>query len=409
MGHRHLRGFAELERIGRNNFELVAVCDEVADNAGFMAEEASRLLGRRPNIALDLDELEKMGVKALDVTTTPRSHHEIVSEAVERNWHIMVEKPMGLTVRACNVIRECVDRSELVVSVAENFRRDPISRLARALLEAQAIGSPRLMIQQSVSGSDLMTISKWRHQKDQSGVLLDVDVHTMDMAEYLLGEIEEIYSRVKLHERVRRNPAAYGQEGGSNPAGVYGRWQAEMPAEFEATAEDAAYSTLGFKSGAVGQFITDHAGHGEVVWRRQIFGAGGSMLLPKDRSGGCIILNRDGEPVLDDQRILDLVPDFHLDEITSALFASQRPWRYEFDFSSTDRKLIAVEYADFARAIEHGSPPEVDVEQGMRSVAAAYAVLESGTLGLPVRLRDMISGKIDAYQRDIDCTLFPDV
>ena len=65
MGHRHLRGFAELERIGRNNFELVAVCDKVADNAGFMAEEASRLLRRRPVIARDFDELEDLGVKAL--------------------------------------------------------------------------------------------------------------------------------------------------------------------------------------------------------------------------------------------------------------------------------------------------------------------------------------------------------
>ena len=407
MGNRHLRAFAELSRIGRNAFELAALCDTVADNARYMAEEASRLLGQRPEIVRDLDALEDLGVEALDVTTSPRSHHVIVSEAVEHNWHVMVEKPLGLTVRACNFVRQCVKSSRPVVSVAENFRRDPINRLAKALLKAQAIDSPRLMVQQSVSGGDRMVISMWRHQKDQSGVLLDVGVHTMDMAEYLLGEIEEVYSKTKLHERVRKNPAATGQEGGSNPAGVYGRWQSRMPAEFEATAEDAAYTTLGFKNGAVGQFISDHAGHGEPIWRRQIFGSGGSMLLPRDRSGGSIVLHRDGEDAVDNERILQLVPDFHLDDITAALFEGDRLWRYDYDFPLTDRKLIAVEYADFARAIDGHSRPEVDVDQGTRSVAAAYAVLESGAIGLPVRVEDVLSGEVDTYQRDIDGAIFP--
>ncbi len=407
MGNRHLRGFTELSRIGRNAFELVALCDTVADNARYMAEEAQRLLGQSPEIVQDLGTLEDLVVEALDVTTSPRSHHAIVCEAVTRKWHVMVEKPLGLTVRACNFVRQCVKSSKSVVSVAENFRRDPINRLAKALLKAQAIGSPRLMVQQSVSGGDRMVISMWRHQKDQSGVLLDVGVHTMDMAEYLLGEIDEVYSRAKLHERIRKNPAATGQESGSNPAGVYGRWQSKMPAEFEATAEDAAYTTLGFKNGAVGQFISDHAGHGEPIWRRQIFGSRGSMLLPRDRSGVAIILHRDGEQVIEDKSILDLVPDFHLDDITAALFEGNRLWHYGFDFQETDRKLIAVEYADFARAIEDHSKPEVDVDQGTRSVAAAYAVLESSAIGLPVRLEDVISGKIDTYQRDIGGAVLP--
>ena len=134
MGNRHLRGFTELSRIGRNTFELVALCDTVADNAQYMAEEAQRLLGQSPEIVQDLGTLEDLVVEALDVTTSPRSHHAIVSAAVERKWHVMVEKPLGLTVRACNFVRQCVKSSRSVVSVAENFRRDPINRLAKALL-----------------------------------------------------------------------------------------------------------------------------------------------------------------------------------------------------------------------------------------------------------------------------------
>ena len=40
-----------------------------------------------------------------------------------------------------------------------------------------------------------MLISVWRHQKDQSGILLDVGVHHSDMMEYLLGDIETVYAK----------------------------------------------------------------------------------------------------------------------------------------------------------------------------------------------------------------------
>ena len=118
-----------------------------------------------------------------------------------------------------------------------------------------------------------MLISVWRHQKDQSGVLLDVGVHYADMIEYLLGEVETVYAQTRLHEPIRHNPAAVSGESGSNPAGVYTEWQRKMPAEFEATAEDAAYATVTFKNGAVGQYIEDHGAWGQGSWIRKIHGS----------------------------------------------------------------------------------------------------------------------------------------
>jgi predicted dehydrogenase len=65
-----------------------------------------------------------------------------------------------------------------------------------------------------------------------------------------------------------------------------------MPGQFEATAEDAAYATLNFANGAVGQYIEEHAGHGQSIWMRQIHGSTGSLDLPNDRSGRLITLHR---------------------------------------------------------------------------------------------------------------------
>ena len=402
MGHRHLYGLAELHHAGLSPFELVGACDPVRANAESLADDAEERLGTRPQVVESMEELEALGVVAVDITTTPRFHHTVAEEAIARGWHAMIEKPVGLTVRASNRIQQAAERSDSIVSVAENYRRDPMNRLGKALLDAGVIGSPRLMIHNTMGGGSNMTITVWRHQKNQSGVLLDVGVHFSDILEFYLGPVRTVYAQSRLHEPIRYNPAA-GQAGrsSSNPAGVYGKWQNQMPAQFEATAEDASYATLLFESGAVGQFIEDHAGHGQGVWTRQIHGSAGSLELPSDRSGQLITLHKDGEAICDES-LLDLVPDFHVEPITAALFGGDRLWGYEFPFPVTDRKLLATEYGEFGLAIEDGGSIEVDAAQGARSVALTYAMLESNVAGRALTMEEVLSEKVDAYQLEID-------
>lgn len=403
MGHRHLFGLAELHRNELSPFDLVGACDPVTENAESLASHAEELLGKRPTVVKSLEELEPLGIAAVDITTTPRYHHTLGVEAIQRNWHAMIEKPVGLTVRACNRIRKAAAESNRVVSVAENYRRDPVNRLAKALLDKGVIGDPRFMIHHTSGGGNMMTISVWRHQKDQSGVLLDVGVHFADILEYFLGDIESVYAQMRLYEPIRYNPAALGAESTSNPAGVYAKAQKAMPAEFQATADDAVYATINFKNGTVAQYIENHAGHGQGIWMRQIHGSKGSMDLPNDRSGRSLKLTLDRTNVIDNESMLDLVPDFRLDEATAKLFGGERLWRYEFPFEQTDRKLLAVEYADFGLGILGQRPVEVDIEQGSRSVAVSYAMMESGAAGGKLlSIDDVLAEKVTAYQQDID-------
>ncbi len=406
MGHRHLFGLAELHRAGLSKFELVAACDPVTANAESLATRAEEFFGKRPVVVEEMSALEPLGVAAVDITTTPRYHHTLGVEAIERGWHAMIEKPVALTVAAGNRIRAAAAKSDKVVSVAENYRRDPINRLAKALLDGGVIGDPRFMIHHTSGGGNLMMISVWRHQKDQSGVLLDVGVHFADIMEYFLGEITTVYAQMRLYEPIRYNPVALGAAPTSNPAGVYGQAQKAMPAEFTATADDTIYATINFRNGAVAQYIESHAGHGQGIWNRQIHGSKGSMDMPNDRSGRPLKLTLDRTRVIDDASMLDLVPDFRLDEATAALFGGERLWRYDFPFEETDRKLIAVEYADFALGILGARPVEVDLEQGARSVAVSYALMESGYAGgVVLSVEDVLNEKVGAYQADINVSL----
>jgi predicted dehydrogenase len=404
MGHRHMYGLAELHRAGLNRFELIGACDPVRDNAESLADQAAEHFGRRPTVVSKIEELAPLGVAAVDITTTPRFHHSLAVQALHHNMHMMIEKPVGLTVKACNIIKNAAEKLKLVVSVAENYRRDPINRLAKALIDNGIIGQPRLMIHNTIGGNNRMLISVWRHQKDQSGVLLDVGVHFSDMMEYFLGPITHIYAQTRLHEPIRHNPVAEGAKA-SAPNPIYEKFQRQMPAQFQATAEDACYATLTFANGAVGQYIEDHAGWGQGIWSRQIHGSKGSLDLPNDRSGQLITLHRVGEEPINDQRLLDLVPDFHLDQATATLFGGDRLWRYEQPFEYTDRKLLAVEYADLAAAILGEHPAEVDIVQGTRSVGVSYGILEAGLAGRVVTMEEILNEELDDYQKEINDSL----
>ena len=405
MGHRHLFGLVELDRAGWDRFELVAVCDPLRENAESLAQEAANHFETRPRVVTNLDELAAAGVEALDVTAPPRHHHTVIIDALNRGWHIMVEKPMGLTVQICHLIREAAQNSGSVVSVAENYRRDPLNRLARALLDAGVIGEPRLLRHLTIGGGDGIFATVWRHHKDQSGMLVDMGVHYADMMEYLLGEISTVYAQTSLHEPIRRKPRPKDEEPAAGPAAFYQRWRKKLPDEVKATAEDAAYATILFKSGAVGQYVEDHAGHGQPIWIRQIFGSNGSLDLPHDRSGNVIKLKIGADEPISDERLLQFVPDFQLDEVTAALYGGNRLWRYDLPFPEIDRKNIAIEYAEFAGAILGEQIIEVDVTQGARSVAIAYALLESNELGRAVTVNELLTGQIEGYQRAINDSL----
>ena len=405
MGHRHLRGLSALHAAGIPSMELVAACDPVEANAASLADHAEAAFGTRPAVVATLGDLHAHEVQAVDITSIPRAHHVLAVEALQRGLHVLIEKPMAPTVAACRRICDAAAASPAILSVAENYRRDPMCRLGRALLDSGVIGTPRLVVQHGVSGGDRMTISLWRHRREHGGILLDVGVHYADVLEYLLGPIDTAYAVTRLHEPVRRNPAAGDGEGAVDPANAYAQWQRQTPAEFEATAEDALYGTLTFASGVVGNIIQDHAGHGAGYGGRMVFGSAGSMTLPGDRSGGAITVDLDGGERLEGQALLDQVPEFRLDANTAALFGADRLCGYDQPFPVTDAGLLAVEYAELADAIRGGAPPEVDAEQGMSAVASYYALLESGVSGMPARVQDVLAGHIDAYQRELNESL----
>ena len=223
--------------------------------------------------------------------------------------HTLCEKPLALTIRGCNGSSPPPQRSGKILSVAENYRRDPINRLVRALLDDGAIGERQFIMETAVRGRDTLFITPWRHQKLTGTMTLDAGVHNADILQYYFGDAASAYGQVRLYEktRVRRDTAG--------PGGFYEKWAANLPPTIEATGEDAMFGLITFANGTLGQWIDHYAGHGESFSHRMVFGTRGSIAAPGDRNGRPVRLILDDGTDIADERVLDYAPSYRLDPV----------------------------------------------------------------------------------------------
>ena len=221
MGLRHLYGEVELQRRA-DSFDVVAVCDLNRSAAEHVANEAEKGLGRRPAVYTDFQDLldSEKDLDAVDIVTDVGLHHRLAFMAFEAGVNVAVEKPMGVTVRACLRMMEAAERAGKVLLVEENHRRDPVNRLVKAILDSGALGGTRLMHVASLGGTrSLPHGTAWRHIKNRGGFLLDYGVHDTDLFLYFLGEIESVFAETRLWEPVRQTAQHHAAEPESWGAG----------------------------------------------------------------------------------------------------------------------------------------------------------------------------------------------
>jgi phthalate 4,5-cis-dihydrodiol dehydrogenase len=77
---------------------------------------------------------------------TPHQHHaEHVAIAAARGKHILVEKPMAISLEQCDRIIAAVERAGVVLVVGHSHGFDRPIRRARAIIEGGAVGAPRMI------------------------------------------------------------------------------------------------------------------------------------------------------------------------------------------------------------------------------------------------------------------------
>ena len=399
MGRRHLRSYRVLGEAEPGRAELAAVVDPEPERAEFVAAEAEQLLGRRPAAFASLEEAAAAvpELDVVDIVAAPSAHHRVTRTAAEAGMHVLCEKPMAPTVAACRAMQRAAEQGGRVLSVAENFRRDPISRLARALVAAGAIGELRSLIDLSGSGGSRGHAGPWRYLRTEGGPILEAGVHNADMQQYLAGAATRVSGRVRLNEprRTYRDVPL---------KAFHDHYAHTNPEVAPADAADLLLATVEHSGGALGQWLYDDSLHGPRLRRFTLFGSEGQIDLPGVRTGRPLQVFRDDhDGALPDAAVLAMVPDFALDARTARLFGGERLARYENSGGGmdggADLKLLAIEMAELLDAADGGPAVEVGPEVGLSAAALVLACHESSAAGRPVTMSEVIDGTLDAYQR----------
>ena len=393
MGTRHLYGLKELIKTPFCRVELAALCDINPDNGERAAGVVETLLGSRPPVYTDLAEMARAtpDLDAVDVVTDPSFHHDVICQAADLGLHVLVEKPFGITVRTCRMMMEAAARNGTLISVAENYRRDPSARLARHMIAQGAIGEVYGAILHSVRAGKGIFITPWRHLKERAGPLLDMGVHFTDLIRYQLGEVREMYADARLIETEREKAPSE-----NSPYEFYRARHEALPETVPATAEDASSAIFRMESGIALNWMVQLAG--PVSFGQQlIWGTEGAIEGFGNRGSQIQLVEMDGSKV-EQAELLGRFPDFALEPLAEHFF----PTKVTAGDPAVDWKLIALEYHELSEAILDGRQLEVDGEEGMRDVAACHALCESSIAGRAVTMDEMVSGEVYAYQQEID-------
>ena len=369
MSGAHMGGYRELWSKGIKDFEIVAACDIAVERAEERATQAQEFQGgTKPAVYTELDEMlaKHPDLACVDICALHSAHHTLAVPALDAGKHVIIEKPFGITMRACKLMMDAADRNDKIISVAENYRLARIQRTRSWAIAQGRIGDPRMFFWVEVSEG----LGKWgwRNFKMDAGGgwALDGGVHFTDLMRYILGmEAEEVYAINKAYEPFRYD----------NPAEREGGYAVDV--------EDAMIATIKFEQGVTAQWTWVGSAPGHAFRQHTVYGSEGSL----DWNQG--LVPRGGEPISND----DLMQEF-----TNSLSDSER----EYYFPGGVEDTVAIELKYFADAIRSGGQPEVDAVEGMRSEAICMAVYESGWFGRPVTIEEIENCELEGYQKEIN-------
>lgn len=377
----HRNGYKAIMAAGCREFAVTACCDVLRERAEKAAADIAAFQGSTPRVFTSVTELIAAGcADAADICTPHYAHHACAIELLNAGLHVMVEKPIGITVRASKAIIAAGKRNRRVVATAEQVRRCQNSRAAEwALNTRKLIGDVRLAIVQSVDNGAFnydLSAFKWRGIKllVGGGMIMDSGAHFADMIQHLFGAVDEVACDTRAFDTrlIEGAPVL-----GSARADVEDTWQI----------------TMRFKSGLLVNWAYCRSAPGQKLATALYYGTQGSM---RDLGfpfhcfqGGCEVTLADGTKLSNAE-----VVEQYMKSLSEA--DKQRL----FPYGCLD--CFGIEVWDFVNSIRTGRQPEMDGMEGLRSKALCEACFESATLGRPVKYDSVLSGRVRAFQKPID-------
>lgn len=178
ISKQHMNGYMQHE-----NVDIVALCD--------INEE--RLIEKGAHYGITqlytdyLDLLKNENIDAVSICTWNDSHARIAIDALEANKHVLVEKPLTITVEEACLVEVAAQKTDKVIQVGFLRRHSTNVHFLKQLIDDGVLGD----IYYAKAGflRVLGNPGGWFSDRTRSGggPLIDLGVHMIDLCWYLMG------------------------------------------------------------------------------------------------------------------------------------------------------------------------------------------------------------------------------
>jgi predicted dehydrogenase len=311
--------------------KLVACFDLFPQSAQRLADANS---GCKPYV--DLKEF--LSDKSIDIVTIGApsgAHLDPAVAAAEAGKHVIVEKPLEITLERCDKIITACDKNKVKLATVFHSRFHDSSQKIKSAIESGRFGRLTLCdaIVKWYRTQQYYDSGKWRGtwELDGGGALMNQAIHTIDLLLWLTGRALEVTAHTALlgHENIE--------------------------------VEDTATATIKFENGAIGTIVGTTAAFPGYLKRIEISGTKGTAILEEED----IIKWDFDESKPEDEKIKEEM----LNRKSSGGGAS--------DPSAIDFSGHAKLFANMIKAIETDSKPLVDGIEGRKSVELILSIYKA--------------------------------
>lgn len=283
-------------------------------------------------------------IDIITIGTPSGAHIEPALAAAAAGKHIIVEKPLEITLERCDRIIAACRKSNVKLATVFHSRFHDSSKKIKKAVDAGRFGHLTLgdAIVKWYRTQEYYDSGAWRGtwELDGGGALMNQAIHTIDLLTWLMGPVVEItaHSALLAHERIE--------------------------------VEDVAVATLKFANGALGTIVGTTASYPGYLKRVEISGSKGSAVLEEE----------------------DIVKwDFAVSEPEDAEIRETMTYRQSGGGGAADPSAInftghAKLFANMIAAIEGKEELVVDGNEGRRSVEIILGIYKAAESGQVVRL-----------------------
>jgi predicted dehydrogenase len=250
----------------------------VAEMNAELAKAAAERLGFEEWTTNWEDLVESPDIDLVSIVTPNYLHAPMAIAAIAAGKHVFCEKPLADRAEQAQRMWQAAEAAGIVHGVNFNYRKVPAVQCIKRLIDSGRIGDIRQFRAAYLQdwGNDTRIPRSWKFQASSAGggVLIAVGCHVIDLARYLVGELERVAATTEIWIKERPVPT-------SSLAFKPVQEETDMA---PVDVEDSAYFIGRFVGGAIGVFEISRCAFGRKNHMGlEIHGTKGSVCYNYER------------------------------------------------------------------------------------------------------------------------------